>query len=72
MRYIVTEPIDRWEVGTDVTGKYLPNVADRLVDEGFLMVADDDGHELPKVEEQPKRRSRKTVEHFVDDEPAQD
>lgn len=40
-RYIVKEIIDRWPVGEDVTGRYTPEVAQRLVDEGFLDAVDD-------------------------------
>lgn len=40
-RYIVKEIIDRWPVGEDVTGRYLPDVAQRLVDEGYLTAVDD-------------------------------
>lgn len=35
-KYIVKMIIDRWPVGEDVTGRYTPEVARRLVTEGYL------------------------------------
>lgn len=40
-KYIVKAVIDRWPVGEDVTGRYTPEVAQRLVTEGFLAAVDD-------------------------------
>jgi len=70
MQYIVLLAIDRYEPGEDVTDKYRPEVLDRLVAEGYLKVIDE---EIPFVPDTVKpKRTRRTVEHFVDDEPAQD
>lgn len=70
MQYIVLLTIDRYEPGEDVTDKYQPAVLARLVAEGYLELVDE---ELPFVPDPVKpKRARKTVEHFVDDEPAQD
>lgn len=48
-KYIVKQVIDRWPVGEDVTGRYMPEVAQRLASEGFLLVVDDAPAIVPLV-----------------------
>ena len=56
MRYLVTMTIDWFPPGTDVTGHYTDEVRDRLVEEGYLEVVDD---EAPQPEPVRTARVRK-------------
>lgn len=51
MRYRVVQIIDRWPVGEDVTERYTPEVAQRLVEEGYLEEVDDTPAPEPEPEE---------------------
>lgn len=42
MKYVVKQIIDRYPVGEDVTRRYAPEVAQRLVQEGYLEVVNDE------------------------------
>lgn len=52
IRYIVTQIIDRWPVGADVTERYTTETALRLVGEGFLEAVDDE-ESTPEPEPTP-------------------